>query len=171
MANDHDFPRDEAERAWLAALPREAASPPDAEDRLVAELRRDRFRRRRWSVAPVVLPLAAALVVFAAGVLIGRESSNRDSMDWQLARTDMSAAERVFLLQRAGTYYARAMQRVVATAPDDSIAAEVTRQSLAAAALAAARARLDGGLAPTLVALLEAAPTAAIPPFSHVIWY
>ena len=171
MPNEHDFPADDVERAWLDALPRTAESPPDAEERLMTALQRQQRHRHRWPVAPLTIGLAAAVLLFVAGVQVGRTSARRESMDWQLARTDLSRTEQLLLLQRAGTYYALAMQRVATAAPDDSTTAEVARQSLTAAALAATHAHLDGDFAPTLVSLLEPAPTGAATPSDHLIWY
>jgi hypothetical protein len=170
MANDHEFPRDDAERAWLAALPRTSTPGPSAENQLVRTLRREGYFGRGLSISTALLGMAAAIVLFASGALVGAHIDRGSSLEAELLREPTSSAERVLLLQRAGSAYLRSMQ-LAASAPHDSVAAEVVSQALVAAAQAAARAHLDNGLSPRLVALLDARSGANAAPQSTLIWY
>ena len=71
MDDEFDFPRDDAERAWLAALPTESAPLPDAEERLVRSLRAAGALRRRPAYLAITGRLAAAIVIFLAGAAAG----------------------------------------------------------------------------------------------------
>jgi len=171
MTDQNEFPRGDAERAWVASLARASAPPPGAEDRAVAALRREGLLGRRRVVAPMLLGIAAALLVFASGAWVGAHVARGGSVEGQLYRDDASLSQRVLVLQRAGSAYIRAMQRVAAVAPPDSIAAEVATQALTGAALAAARAHLDSDLSPRLVSFFEAARRGAATSSSTLIWY
>ena len=171
MTGQYDFPHDDAERAWLASLARTSEPAPGVENRVVASLRREGLVVRRRPVAPMLLGLAAALLLFVSGVWVGARVARRGSLEAQLTRDDASAAERVLVLQRAGSAYIRAMQRVATAAPRDSTAAEVATQALTGAAFAAARARLDSGLSPRLVAFFEASRPTSAGSGPTLIWY
>ena len=90
-----------------------------------------------------------------------------------LARRDLTPAERVLLLQRAGSAYVRAAQSYAdATAKSDSNAVEVASRVLIGAAHAVARNSLDAGLSARLTSALQpgaviAAPVARKP----IIWF
>ena len=84
-----------------------------AEDRLVARLYREgvfRRSRRQW---PGWLQWAAAAAIFATGLTAGMYFSSRGSLEAQLNRPTLSASERLQLLERAGSAYARAHQRYI----------------------------------------------------------
>lgn len=170
MIEQSNFPHDDPERAWLASLARESDAPPGAEDRMVQALRRDGLLARRFRLAPAMAELAAALLLFASGEWAGARLARRASLEGELARTNASPADRILTLQRAGSDYRLAMQRVADVAPRDSTAAEVTAHALTGAALAAARANLDDGLSPRLIAAVsqQASDTSR---GATLIWY
>ena len=171
MANDHDFPRDDAERSWLAALPQASAPPPVVEERLVAALRQEGYLSPRRRIIAPLAGLAAAAALFVTGGLLGAHLARRDALESRVMRTNLSAEERILLLQRAGSVYLRSMQQVAAIAPRDPMAAEVATQALTATAHAAARMRLDGGLSLQLVSLLEPRRDGNATPPSTLTWY
>lgn len=78
MTNDSNDELSPDERALLNALPREVAPPPELEERVVRELAsRGVLHRRRPSGGPLRFAaplgaLAAVVLVFVAGVAIGR---------------------------------------------------------------------------------------------------
>ncbi|HUL72194.1 MAG TPA: hypothetical protein VLT86_03785 [Vicinamibacterales bacterium] len=168
--DDRDFPRDDAERAWLAALPEMSALDPEAEDRLVEQLRREGWFRRHRPAA-VVLRLAAVVAIFVAGAWVGSALARRGSIEAMLARNDLSATDRVLLLQRAGSVYVEAAGRLAGAAAQDPAAAEVSTQTLIGAAQAAARAHLDVGVSPQLVSLLDVQRGQNGAPHANLIWY
>ena len=90
-----------------------------------------------------------------------------------LTRTDLSLADRILLMQRAGSAYVRAANSYASAASrTDSTAIEVANRVLRGAAQAVARSKLDGGLTPSLTAALRS--TAADPPSAphqRVIWF
>jgi hypothetical protein len=95
----------------------------------------------------------------------------RNSLESQLERTDLTVAERILLIQRAGSAYVRASNGYAgAVATTDSTATEVARRVLEGAAQAVARSNLDGGLSKNLTAALRTTtvPTAAA---QRVIWF
>jgi hypothetical protein len=139
----------------FADLPRTAALTPGEFDRLAVRLRdegllRPRHRVTRWAGA-----LAAAAAVFALGVFAGVRYAQRNSLEQQLARADLTVSDRVLLLQRAGSAYVRAAQGYAdATAHVDSTAVEVASRVLLGAAHAVARNGLDAGLSRGLTTVL-----------------
>jgi len=167
-ASEHD---DEMLRLF-AALPRTVPIEAGQPDRIVAQLRREGFfraqrRARRWAIQA-----AAAAVIFAIGALAGSHYARSNSLEDMLARTQLSAAERVLLLQRAGSAYVRAAQAYAdATAHVDSSAVEVASRVLLGAAHAVARSSLDAGLSERLARVLQ--PASAPMPASRqpVIWF
>jgi hypothetical protein len=81
--------------------------------------------------------------------------AQRNSLEQQLARTDLTVSDRVLLLQRAGSAYVRAAQGYAdATAHVDSTAVEVASRVLLGAAHAVARNGLDAGLSHGLTTVL-----------------
>lgn len=171
MANDHDFPSDDAERSWLAALPQASSPPPAVEERLVAALRQVGYLAPRRRIITPLVGLAAAAVLFITGGLLGAHLARREALETRVMRTNLSAEERILLLQRAGSVYLRSMQQVAAIVPRDSTAAEVATQALTATAYAAARMKLDGGLSLQLVSLLEPRREGTATPPSTLTWY
>jgi hypothetical protein len=162
MSSEYETPDyDEKQRKLFSLLPRESELVPETEDRLVRALRGEGFfRPRRW-MAGVMLQLAAAIVLLLVGGLVGSRIAMRGSLEASLAREGLSAAERVLLLQRAGSMYVRAANAYAeATAKTDSTAIEVASQVLIGAAQAVARSDLDGGLSPQLTAVLQKAAQA-----------
>lgn len=152
MHHDRDVPSlDDETLRLLETLPRTAPVDPGQADRLVAQLRREGFfqpRRRplRWAIHA-----AAAAAIFATGLAIGMRYARQNSLEEQLARTNLTVSERVLLLQRAGTAYVQAAQSYAdATAHVDSNAVEVASRVLLGAAHAVARTSLDAGLSERL---------------------
>jgi hypothetical protein len=165
---------DERERRLFAQLPRESAPAPRELDHLVSALRAEGFlRERRRGRVSWALSLAAAVLIAALGGVVGGRLAVRHSLESQLERTDLTVADRILLMQRAGSAYVRASNAYAsAVAQTDSSAVEVARSVLLGAAQAVARSNLDGGVSPGLTALLRAraVPTAPVPP-QRVIWF
>lgn len=155
------------ERALLAALPRERPGDPAAEGRLVDALAREGwFRRARGSRG--WLQAAAAIALLFLGGLAGARFQERGTLEAMIDREDLSANERVLVLQRAGSAYVRAAHAYAdAVAETDSTAVEVASQVLIGAAQAVARSDLDGGLTPRLTAVLASGPAEP----DSLIWY
>lgn len=155
----------------LADLPRTAELTPGADDRLVDALRREGFFHRRRGGWVWGLGAIAAGVVFTAGMFAGTRYARRNSLEDMLARKDLSTADRVLLLQRAGSAYVSAAQSyATATAHIDSSAVEVASQVLLGAAHAVARSSMDGGLSERLSTVLQ--PVSAKPANTKpVIWF
>src|SRR5439155_8973502 len=115
MHNDNDddlapAAYDDDELRLLALLPREAAVAPDEFERLRRRLSQDGFFRppmQRWRVPALA---AAAVLLLATGFAAGRFLARRDSLEDLLARRNLSAGDRILLLQRAGSAYVRAAQ-------------------------------------------------------------
>jgi hypothetical protein len=161
MSVDREVPGSDDELlAGLAALPRFAPVDPRQADRIAAQLHREGFFRRRttrgwWSLASA----AAAVTIFAAGAWAGARYARRDSLEDMLSRKRLTVAERVLLLQRAGSAYVQAAQGYAdATANVDSNAVEVASRVLLGAAHAVARNSLDAGLSQRLANALAPAP-------------
>lgn len=156
----------------LAELPRTAPLDPGETDRIVARLRQEGFFRARPRTLRRAIQAAAAAVIFAVGALAGSRYAHRNSLEEMLARTDLTVADRVLLLQRAGSAYVRAAQSYAdATAHVDSGAVEVASRVLLGAAHAVARSSLDAGLSERLTTAMQpvAAPMPAAP--KPVIWF
>jgi hypothetical protein len=162
LDDEQDVPAyDENELALFAQLPREAVVTADEADRTVARLNEAGFFVRPRRRVPWPLAAAAAVVVFALGVAAGAGYTRRNSLEELLSQRDLSAADRVLLLQRAGSAYVRAAQSYAdATAHIDSSAVEVASQVLIGAAHAVARTSLDGGLSARLTSALQPGTTA-----------
>jgi hypothetical protein len=81
MFNDEEIELTDAERAALAALPRERPPSDLLEGRVMNELRSRGFlspaSRQRNRFAPIALRSAAAILIFVAGALTERFVSNR----------------------------------------------------------------------------------------------
>jgi hypothetical protein len=172
MRRDDDVGDDEEALESFAALPREIPLASGETDRMVAMLRREGLLRRpnatRWP-----LLAAAAVIVFVAGAFAGSAYTKRGSLEDALARRDLNVADRVLLLQRAGSAYVQAAQGYAnATTAADSTAVEVASRVLVGAANAVARHNLDAGMAARLA---EALKTPAIIPASTqrkpLIWF
>ena len=174
MSDDQDLTELEnhAQRLF-AALPRESTPEPRELDHLVSALRAEGFFRRRPRRLSWLTQLAAAVVLLMLGGLAGARIATRNSLEAQLARTDLSVTERILLMQRAGSAYVRASNSYAgAVAQADSTAVEVASRVLLGAAQAVARSNLDGGLSPSLTAALRATgerPAPATP--QRVIWF
>ena len=172
--DDQDLPPyDDAELALFAELPREAAVSRDDADRTIERLKHAGFFRRRDRRLSWPLAAAAALVVFALGAAAGVSYTRRNSLEELLARRDLAVADRVLLLQRAGSAYVRAAQSYAdATSKVDSNAVEVASRVLLGAAHAVARNSLDAGLSARLSSALQ--PRSVVPvstPRKPVIWF
>lgn len=171
MESEQEVPEyTEEERRLFAALPRELDGDPDTETRLIAELSREGFFGRRHGASRIWLQAAAAAALLFLGGLAGARLEERRSLEAMIDREDLSANERVLVLQRAGSAYVRAAHAYAdAVAETDSTAVEVASQVLIGAAQAVARSDLDGGLTPRLTAVLASdAAESTEPPR---IWY
>lgn len=154
----------------LDALPRTATLEPGQADRIVAQLRREGFFRRRNRPLQWAMRAAAAIVIFALGAGAGVRYARRNSLEEMLARKDLTVADRVLVLQRAGSAYVRAAQSYAdATARVDSSAVEVASRVLLGAAHAVARSSLDAGLSERLSSVLR--PVANTQNNKPVIWF
>jgi hypothetical protein len=162
MNLDTNHPDDADVLRRLAELPRSTPIDPDGAERVLAQLRREGFFRRReplsWAIRAV-----AAILIFALGALAGTRYARGSSLEQQLTRGDLPAAQRVLLLQHAGSNYVRAAE-LYAAQPADSTGAEVARQVLLGAAGAVARSGLEHDVSQQLARLL----TPNRPP---VIWF
>jgi hypothetical protein len=76
-----DAERDRTDPADLAALPREMPPPRDLEAQTVAALRSARLLDRGWRQRVTILRLAAAVVLFVGGVILGRVTTLADRPD------------------------------------------------------------------------------------------
>jgi hypothetical protein len=164
---------DETELALFAQLPREALVTPGEVDRVVNRLKTAGFFVRRERRLRGPLAAAAALVLFALGAAAGVSYTRRNSLEEMLSRQELTPAERVLLLQRAGSAYVRAAQSYAdATAKIDSNAVEVASRVLIGAAHAVARNSLDAGLSARLTSVLQpGAATAAPVSRKPVVWF
>lgn len=160
-------------RKLFDSLPRTSALRPGEVDEAVRQLRAVGAlgaprRRITWPVA-----VAAAVVLFAAGIATGVAYTRHNSLEEMLARRDLTVAERVLLLQRAGSAYVRAAQSYAdATSKVDSNAVEVASKVLIGAAHAVARTSLDAGLSARLSSVLQTGVTPPSPPkLKPVIWF
>jgi hypothetical protein len=170
MTFEPQFPHDDFERDFLAALPR-TSPDPYGEDRLVALLRQNGHLPGRRAFGVVLLRLAAAAVLFVSGVWAGGYYARRNSLEDMLHREHMSLSDRVLLAQRAGSAYVQATQQLAIAGARDSRAMEVVTQTLVGAAQAAARANLDNGLSTRLASLLSSRSAASPAPSPTIIWY
>jgi hypothetical protein len=175
MQRDEDdlIEYDDEELQAFAQLKREAPVAPGQADRVIRVLRNDGtlpVRRSAWRRASLA---AAAVIVFAAGVVAGGIYERRGSLEDMLTRRDLDANDRVLLLQRAGSAYVRAAQSYAdATARADSTAIEVASQVLVGAAHAVARTNLDAGMAVRLAEVLRVpAITPVAAPRKPVLWF
>ena len=167
--SDHD---DRLERLF-AELPRESAPEAREYSRLVMRLRSEGFFVRPRRASRWLVQLAAAGALLAVGGVVGARMATRNSLETLLERTDLSASDRILLMQRAGSAYVRAANGYAgAVAQTDSTAIEVASRVLLGAAQAVARNNLDGGLTPGLAAALRtsSAPGAPQPP-QRVLWF
>lgn len=171
---------DAKEQRLFSSLPREMALEPGAEQGLVNALRREGFFERRSSRAPWMLRAAAAAVLLLTGAALGAAISGRvarrTSLEGMLTRNDLPVADRILLLQRAGSAYVTAAHSYAdATARTDSTAVEVARQVLVGAAHAVVRSQLDAGIAARLTTMLQEPigrnVSRPAPNVSPVIWY
>jgi hypothetical protein len=157
----------------FAELPRDVPVSPHDADVVVRRLKQEGFLRPRSHQWRWPLLAAAAMVLFAAGVITGRTIARRGSLEDMLARPRLTIDDRVLLLQRAGSAYVVAAQSYAnATAHVDSTAVEVASKVLLGAANAVARSSLDAGLSARLATVFQ--PSTATPdPVSRkpVIWF
>jgi len=173
MSDQEYHELDEQERRLFSRLPRESAADPRELDHLVSALKAEGFLRPRRRVAHRALMLAAAVVLVVVSGFAGARLATRNSLEAQLERTDLSVADRILLMQRAGSAYVRASNAYAgAVAQTDSTAIEVASRVLLGAAQAVARSNLDGGVSPSLTAVLRArgVDTAPVSP-QRVLWF
>ena len=111
-------------------------------------------------------------MIFAIGTFVGSRYARRNSLEETLAQNQLSVADRVLLLQRAGSAYVRAAQSYAdATANVDSNAVEVASRVLLGAAHAVARSSLDAGLSARLTSAMQPAVSPEPSPRKPVIWF
>jgi hypothetical protein len=119
-----------------------------------------------------MLQAVAAVLVFLAGTFAGSRYATRNSLEEMLDRKQLSVADRVLLLQRAGSAYVRAAQSYAdATAHVDSNAVEVASRVLLGAAHAVARSSLDAGLSERLTTAMQPVVAPASPARKPIIWF
>ncbi|MDQ6830010.1 MAG: hypothetical protein M3081_14230 [Gemmatimonadota bacterium] len=173
MAAEHDaYEEGDDMHHLFDALPRESVIAAGQEDDLVRALRAEGFLRRQRTTLRWPLQIAAAIVLLLVGALAGERIAGRQSLESEIARRDLSVADRVLLLQRAGSAYVQAANAyAAATAQTDSTAVEVASQVLLGAAHAVARHHLDGGLAPRLTAELQSPFAARTRSPQRIVWY
>jgi hypothetical protein len=170
MSLDAEIPTRESltalEQRAFAALPRERVPGADLEARIVRALtdqgllgrtpaapnttrtRSHARRAARWSGAAI-----AALLVFTAGIVVGRRSAEAGEVPVRTA-SKVTVADSVqlgLMVQRAGSEYVNSLQRV-ASAPDSggarvSVGREAARSTLHAAARQFARVAPDDPVA------------------------
>jgi hypothetical protein len=170
MRPDDDTPQhtDPELRALFEALPREAPIDPRGADRLVTRLRHDGFFERRARRIGWPVGIAAAALLMAVSAWGGWLAGRHGSLEEMLARNDLTIADRVLLLQRAGSAYVTAAQSYAsATARTDTAAIEVASRVLLGAAHAVARNHLDAGVAARLSSVLQPSATTSRP----TIWF
>jgi hypothetical protein len=156
----------------LAELPRTAPLDAGETDRMVARLRDDGFFRARGRASRWAIQAAAAAAIFTVGAFAGSRYARRNSLEEMLSRQHLSVADRVLLLQRAGSAYVRAAQSYAdATAHVDSSAVEVASRVLLGAAHAVARSGLDAGLSARLTTAMQPAVAPETPSRKPVIWF
>ena len=157
----------------FSALPSESPPEPRAIEDLITALKAEGFLRRRGPRFAWARQLAAAVALLVLGGIVGARIASRNSLESMLTRTDLSLADRILLMQRAGSAYVRAANSYASAASrTDSTAIEVASRVLLGAAQAVARSKLDGGLTPSLTAALRS--TAAEAPSAqrqHIIWF
>ena len=150
MQHDDEFDDD-----LFAELPRTTALTPGQFERLADRLREEGLLQPTPRVPRWIGGIAAAIAIFALGTFAGVRYAERNSLEQQLARNDLTVSDRVLLLQRAGSAYVRAAQAYAdATAHVDSTAVEVASRVLLGAAHAVARNGLDAGLSHGLTTVL-----------------
>ena len=178
MLEHYDIPEyTNRERALFAALPRASELDPALEERVIAALRVDGYFRPRDRRVIRAVAIAAGLLLFAIGgaigAFVGSRYAMRNSLETLIARRNLSVAERVLLLQRAGSAYVRAAHGYAdATARADSTAVEVASQVLVGAAQAMARSRLDSRVSAGLTAVLQRGVTPGATRISpSVLWF
>jgi hypothetical protein len=190
MRPDDDFPipdYDAELRALFDALPHEAPTDPNAASRLAVRLRHEGFFVPSVIPSPSSLTLlragrvrdvlfswrlpalaAAAVVLMALSAWVGWTAGRHGSLEEMLSRTDLTVADRVLLLQRAGSAYVTAAQSYAnATARTDTTAIEVASRVLLGAAHAVARNHLDAGIAEQLTSVLQQSATRSRP----TVWF
>jgi hypothetical protein len=173
MSDDRELTQsDERLQRLFDELPRTSTPEPHELEHLVSALHTEGFLQSRtlWR-SHWLLQLAAAIVLLAGGGVIGARMATRHSLESQLERTDLTVADRILLIQRAGSAYVRASNGYAsAVATTDSSAVEVARRVLEGAAQAVARSNLDGGFSKDLTAALRptTVPAAAA---QRVIWF
>lgn len=174
MQRDHDLDDyDDETLRFFAALPREAPLDPRGADRLVDQLRSEGFFQSRRPWFRWALQAAAAIVIFVLGSLAGARYARHNSLEEMLAKKNLSVADRVLLLQRAGSAYVLAADSyAAATARIDSGAVEVATHVLIGAAHAVARSSLDAGLSKRLSSAIQSSTVIPVSqPHKPVIWF
>jgi hypothetical protein len=174
MHHDHDdvSAHDDELLRLFAGLPRTAPLEVGQADRIVAQLRREGFFRRQHRALRWTIRAAAAAVIFALGAFAGSRYARRNSLEELLARKQLTVADRVLLLQRAGSAYVHAAQSYAdATAHVDSNAVEVASRVLLGAAHAVARSSLDAGLSERLTSAMQPVVIPVSATRTPVIWF
>jgi hypothetical protein len=168
-----DVPEHDDELARLfAELPRTTSVDAGDTDRIVERLGREGFFQARRRPFGWMLQAVAAVLIFVAGTFAGSRYAHRNSLEEMLDRKQLSVADRVLLLQRAGSAYVRAAQSYAdATAHVDSNAVEVASRVLLGAAHAVARSSLDAGLSERLTTAMQPVIAPVSPARKPIIWF
>ena len=112
--DDHLTPK---ERAAFEALPRERTPSRLLEQRTVKALRVRGVLQPKWHVSLpgwVAAGLAASVALFASGIAVGQLMASRSTQEMVLAMNAQSAMQVATAVQRTGSEYTAALERLVA---------------------------------------------------------
>lgn len=147
------------ERARWEALPTGRMPPPELEERVVRALRHERLLRPgkpRWprNAAGIAASIAAAVMIFAAGLVVGSGLAPGRI-------TPVNGADPVLQLQQAGSAYVHALSRLERSAGAAPDTASITQVALST----------FEGAAREITRLTSATPASAPAPDRSVIWF
>jgi len=176
-----------AERAALAALPREREPSRLLEERTVETLRRETLLRRQRGIDPhapfgwLAAGLAAALALFVSGVAVGQWLGTRSTVDALVAVEQSNAMRAASLVQQTGSQYAAALAALsqVPSSADDSAWVAQGKEAAVAALYTVADQMVqvapDDPLVARILQALEAEGTPDEPsgdaPVRQVVWF
>ena len=117
MRHDMDDHLTPEERAAFEALPRERTPSRLLEQRTVKVLRARGTLRPKWHVSfPgwAAAGLAASVALFASGIAVGQLMASRSTQEMVLAMNAQNAMQVAAAVQRTGSAYTAALERLVA---------------------------------------------------------